>query len=240
MEELVRYQGVDINRGSNHVLQSIQVEILKGEFIYLIGKVGSGKSTLIKSMYGEIPLKNGSATILGYDMHRIKRKDLPYLRRKLGVIFQDFQLLTDRNVHDNLAFVLKATGWKKKPEIEQRIKEVLTQVGLLNKDYKMPFELSGGEQQRVVIARALLNQPKLIIADEPTGNLDVETGAQIVKLLHSISQGGTAILMCTHNLSIIEKFPAKVLLCRDGAVTVVAESEKRKVEEEIKSAEEYK
>ena len=181
--------------------------------MYLIGKVGSGKSTLIKSMYCEIPIENGDATVFGYDLHSIRRKDVPMLRRKIGIVFQDFQLLTDRSVYDNLLFVLRATGWRDKREIDERIETVLKKVGMSNKSYKMPHELSGGEQQRIVIARALLNDPLLILADEPTGNLDPETGDQIISLLSSISKSGTAILMATHNISLVEEFPGRILKC---------------------------
>ena len=189
-----------------------------GEFIYLIGKVGSGKSSLMKSMYAEIPIYTGTANVLDYNLVDINKKDIPFLRRKIGIVFQDFQLLTDRNVYSNLRFVLEATGWKNQEEIDTRIEEVLTQVGMLNKSYKMPHELSGGEQQRIVIARALLNKPVLILADEPTGNLDPETGEQIVAHLHKIASEGTAVIMATHNLQLVEQFPAKVIACENKQV----------------------
>ena len=189
-----------------------------GEFIYLIGKVGSGKSSLMKSMYAEIPIYTGTANVLDYNLVDINKKDIPFLRRKIGIVFQDFQLLTDRNVYSNLRFVLEATGWKNQEEIDTRIEEVLTQVGMLNKSYKMPHELSGGEQQRIVIARALLNKPVLILADEPTGNLDPETGEQIVARLHKIASEGTAVIMATHNLQLVEQFPAKVIACENKQV----------------------
>ena len=195
------------------VLKDVSLKISRGEFVYLIGKVGSGKSTLIKSMYCEIPIENGDATVFGYNLHSIRRKDVPMLRRKIGIVFQDFQLLTDRSVYDNLLFVLRATGWRDKREIDERIETVLKKVGMSNKSYKMPHELSGGEQQRIVIARALLNDPLLILADEPTGNLDPETGHQIISLLSSISKSGTAILMATHNISLVEEFPGRILKC---------------------------
>ncbi|MDE6331740.1 MAG: ATP-binding cassette domain-containing protein, partial [Muribaculaceae bacterium] len=186
-----------------------------GEFIYLIGRVGSGKSSLMKTMYAEVPIASGSAEVLGYDLCGIRRKDIPMLRRRIGIVFQDFQLLTDRNVFANLEFVLDATGWRNKAEKEARIEEVLREVGMTNKSYKMPHELSGGEQQRIVIARALLNRPELILADEPTGNLDPETGRQIINSLYDIAAGGTAVIMATHNLSMLDQFPGRVLRCAD-------------------------
>ena len=213
MESIVDYRNVELSRKELIVLKDVSLKISRGEFVYLIGKVGSGKSTLIKSMYCEIPIENGDATVFGYDLHSIRRKDVPMLRRKIGIVFQDFQLLTDRSVYDNLLFVLRATGWRDKREIDERIETVLKKVGMSNKSYKMPHELSGGEQQRIVIARALLNDPLLILADEPTGNLDAETGHQIISLLSSISKSGTAILMATHNISLVEEFPGRILKC---------------------------
>lgn len=213
MESIVDYRNVELSRKELIVLKDVSIKISRGEFVYLIGKVGSGKSTLIKSMYSEIPIENGNATVFGYDLHSIRRKDVPMLRRKIGIVFQDFQLLTDRSVYDNLLFVLRATGWRDKREIDERIETVLKKVGMSNKSYKMPHELSGGEQQRIVIARALLNDPLLILADEPTGNLDPETGHQIISLLSSISKSGTAILMATHNISLVEEFPGRILKC---------------------------
>ena len=213
MESIVDYRNVELSRKELIVLKDVSLKISRGEFVYLIGKVGSGKSTLIKSMYCEIPIENGDATVFGYDLHSIRRKDVPMLRRKIGIVFQDFQLLTDRSVYDNLLFVLRATGWRDKREIDERIETVLKKVGMSNKSYKMPHELSGGEQQRIVIARALLNDPLLILADEPTGNLAPETGHQIISLLSSISKSGTAILMATHNISLVEEFPGRILKC---------------------------
>ena len=213
MESIVDYRNVELSRKELIVLKDVSLKISRGEFVYLIGKVGSGKSTLIKSMYCEIPIENGDATVFGYDLHSIRRKDVPMLRRKIGIVFQDFQLLTDRSVYDNLLFVLRATGWRDKREIDERIETVLKKVGMSNKSYKMPHELSGGEQQRIVIARALLNDPLLILADEPTGNLDPETGHQIISLLSSISKSGTAIMMATHNISLVEEFPGRILKC---------------------------
>ena len=189
-EPLIRYKDVEVHQQDLCVLNEVNLELQKGEFVYLIGKVGSGKTSLLKTLYGELDITAGEAMVLGYDMSRIKRKHIPQLRRKLGIVFQDFQLLTDRTVNDNLAFVLKATGWKNKSEIKDRIAEVLMQVGMGNKGYKFPNELSGGEQQRIVIARAMLNSPEIILADEPTGNLDAETGRAIVGLLHNISRTG--------------------------------------------------
>ena len=213
MDSIVDYRNVELSRKELIVLKDVSLKISRGEFVYLIGKVGSGKSTLIKSMYCEIPIENGDATVFGYNLHSIRRKDVPMLRRKIGIVFQDFQLLTDRSVYDNLLFVLRATGWRDKREIDERIETVLKKVGMSNKSYKMPHELSGGEQQRIVIARALLNDPLLILADEPTGNLDPETGHQIISLLSSISKSGTAILMATHNISLVEEFPGRILKC---------------------------
>ena len=212
---IVDYKNVDIERAEHLVLQDVTFQLKSGEFCYLVGKVGSGKSSLMKSMYAEVPILSGDALVMDYNLQEIKRKDIPYLRRKIGIVFQDFQLLQDRSVHSNLKFVLEATGWKNKEEIEERIEEVLEQVGMANKSYKHPHELSGGEQQRIVIARSLLNKPQLIIADEPTGNLDPETGYQIVLLLHKLAEQGHTILMATHNLQLVEDFPARVLYCKD-------------------------
>ena len=212
---IVDYNNVNIERADHLVLQDVTFQLKSGEFCYLVGKVGSGKSSLMKSMYDEVPILSGDALVMDYNLQEIKRKDIPYLRRKIGIVFQDFQLLQDRSVHSNLKFVLEATGWKNKVEIEERIEEVLEQVGMANKSYKHPHELSGGEQQRIVIARSLLNKPQLIIADEPTGNLDPETGYQIVLLLHKLAEQGHTILMATHNLQLVEDFPARVLYCKD-------------------------
>ena len=210
---IIEYKGVEILRKKHVVLKDVTFKVEPGELVYLIGKVGSGKSSLIKSLYGEVPLKIGDARIFDYDLLSLKRKQIPYLRRKIGIVFQDFQLLTDRNVYANLEFVLDATGWKDRAAKEQRIEEVLKEVGMTNKSYKMPHELSGGEQQRIVIARALLNRPELIIADEPTGNLDPETGEQIINKLYSIAKAGTAVIIATHNLTMLERFPGRVMRC---------------------------
>ncbi len=209
---LIKYVNVEILQQELVVLKDVNLEVRKGEFLYLIGKVGSGKSSLLKSFYAEVPIYAGEeAFINDYNLQKLKRKQIPFLRRKLGIIYQDFQLLIDRTVFDNLVFVLKATGWSKRDEIEDRITQVLKQVGMSNKGYKMPHQLSGGEQQRIVIARALLNSPNIILADEPTGHLDNETGTEIVQLLHSIKDEGTTVIMSTHNLSWLEKFPGRVL-----------------------------
>ncbi|NBH87816.1 cell division ATP-binding protein FtsE [Parabacteroides distasonis] len=225
MEEdiLLKLENVEICREENRVLHDACLTLRNGEFVYVIGKVGSGKSSLLKSLYCEIPILQGEARIMDYNLTKMKRKDIPYLRRKLGIVFQDFQLLTDRSVFKNLEFVLKATGWKKKSEIKERIDNVLRQVGMQDKGYKMPHELSGGEQQRIVIARALLNNPKLILADEPTGNLDPETSGQIVQLLHDICQQGTAVIMTTHNYTIVHNYPARIVKCENACLSDVRE-----------------
>ena len=217
MEEdiLLKLENVEICREENRVLHDACLTLRNGEFVYVIGKVGSGKSSLLKSLYCEIPILRGEARIMDYNLTKMKRKDIPYLRRKLGIVFQDFQLLTDRSVSKNLEFVLKATGWKKKSEIKERIDNVLRQVGM--------HELSGGEQQRIVIARALLNNPKLILADEPTGNLDPETSGQIVQLLHDICQQGTAVIMTTHNYTIVHNYPARIVKCENACLSDVRE-----------------
>ena len=222
-EPLIRYKDVEVHQQDLCVLNEVNLELQKGEFVYLIGKVGSGKTSLLKTLYGELDITAGEAMVLGYDMSRIKRKHIPQLRRKLGIVFQDFQLLTDRTVNDNLAFVLKATGWKNKSEIKDRIAEVLMQVGMGNKGYKFPSELSGGEQQRIVIARAMLNSPEIILADEPTGNLDVETGKAIVELLHNICESGSSVVMTTHNLQLLKDYPGRVYRCADHQIVDVTD-----------------
>ena len=222
-EALIRYKDVEIHQQELCVLNSVNLELHKGEFVYLIGKVGSGKTSLLKTFYGELDVAAGDAEVLGNDMLRIKRKHIPQLRRKLGIVFQDFQLLTDRTVHDNLEFVLRATGWKNKGEIKDRINEVLQLVGMSNKGYKYPNELSGGEQQRIVIARAVLNSPEVILADEPTGNLDVETGFAITQLLHDISAAGSLVIMTTHNMQLLWEYPGRVYRCADHLITDVTE-----------------
>lgn len=219
MDAIVKYSDVTLTRKDLVVLKNINLELHVGEFTYLIGRVGCGKSTLLKSMYADVPIESGCASVLGYDLDNIKRKEIPMLRREIGIVFQDFQLLTDRSVKDNLKFVLKATGWKSKDEMDERIEQVLGEVGMLKKSYKMPHELSGGEQQRIVIARALLNRPRLLLADEPTGNLDPETGELIVKHLQHIADSGTAVVMATHNMSLVELFPSRVLICENKEIT---------------------
>jgi cell division transport system ATP-binding protein len=202
------------------VLKNVSFSVSPGEFVYLIGKVGSGKSSLLKTLYAEVPVKEGEARIFDYDLTKLKRKQVAMLRRQIGIVFQDFQLLTDRNVFANLEFVLDATGWRNKAEKEERIDDVLRQVGMANKSYKMPHELSGGEQQRIVIARALLNKPSLILADEPTGNLDPATGEQIISHLYDIAKAGTAVVIATHNLDLLERFPGRVLRCEDKHLNI--------------------
>ena len=208
---IIKYNNVEILRKEHVVLKNVSFEVNPGEFVYLIGKVGSGKSSLLKSLYAEVPVEVGEARVFDYDLLSIRRKQIPHLRRRIGIIFQDFQLLTDRSVYANLEFVLEATGWKNRDERATRVEEALQQVGMANKSYKMPHELSGGEQQRVVIARALLNKPDLILADEPTGNLDPDTGMQIVAQLHEIAAAGTAVIMATHNLGLLDTFAGRVM-----------------------------
>ena len=216
MSLVIDYESAEIQRAEKTVLKDVSFSMGEGEFCYLVGRVGSGKSSLLKSMYAEVPIASGAkADVLGYDLLDIRRKQIPYLRRNIGIVFQDFQLLQDRSVYENLAFVLRATGWKSNAEMEHRIEDVLIDVGMNHKSYKMPHELSGGEQQRIVIARALLNDPKLILADEPTGNLDPQTGISIVTLLHTLAEQGHSVLMATHNLQLCEDFPARVIRCRD-------------------------
>jgi cell division transport system ATP-binding protein len=207
------------------VLSHVNLRIDKGEFVYLVGKVGSGKTSLIKTVNAQLPLKECKGIVAGYDLSEIKPKDIPFLRRKLGIVFQDFQLLIDRTVRDNLEFVLKATGWRESGEIQKRIKEVLEMVGLGLKGYKMPHQLSGGEQQRVVIGRALLNEPEIILADEPTGNLDPETSEGIVRLLREISISGRAVVIATHNYTILKKFSGRTIKCENEKVLEVNEDE---------------
>ena len=209
-EPIIRYQDVCVSQQGLEILEGVNFELNQGEFVYLIGKVGSGKTSFLKTIYGELEIQSGEAEVMGCNLRTIKQKHIPDLRRRLGIVFQDFQLLTDRTIHANLEFVLRATGWKNKVDIHTRIEEVLEQVGMSGKGYKMPNELSGGEQQRIVIARAILNKPELILADEPTGNLDVETGHSIVKLLKEICAQGSAILMITHNLNLLTEYPGKV------------------------------
>ena len=200
------------------MLANIDLTISAGEFVYLIGRVGSGKSSLLKTLYAEMQLVTGEGRVAGFDLRQLRRRDIPYLRRRIGIVFQDYQLLTDRNVFMNLYYVLKATGWKREEEIRRRIEEVLEVVELQHKTYKMPFELSGGEQQRLVIARALLNSPRLLLADEPTGNLDPVTADDIMRLFREIAQRGCAVVMSTHNTTLIEQYPARALLFAKGRI----------------------
>ncbi len=231
--KLIDYKHVNVYQDAQLVLQDVNFQVDEGEFVYVIGKVGTGKSSFLKTLYGEIPVKEGEATVLGYDMVELRRRHLPDLRKKLGVIFQDFQLLTDRNVEANLRFVLKATGWKDKVEIDQRINDVLNLVGMATKGYKMPSELSGGEQQRIVIARAILNRPKLILADEPTGNLDAETGRQITELLQQICKSGSTVIMITHNLHLLEQFPGRQFKCENHCLVEVTQKREEDSTEEL-------
>ena len=226
-EPIIRYQNVSISLQGLELLENINFELNKGEFVYLIGKVGSGKTSFLKTIYGELEIQSGEAEVMGYNMRTIKQKYVPELRRRLGIVFQDFQLLTDRTVHANLEFVLRATGWKNKIDIHTRIEEVLEQVGMSGKGYKMPNELSGGEQQRIVIARTILNKPELILADEPTGNLDVETGHNIVELLQEIRTQGSAVLMITHNMNMLNEYPGKVFKFKDHHIEEVTEDYKQ-------------
>lgn len=220
---IIKYSDVEILRKEHVVLKHVDFELNRGEFAYFIGKVGSGKSSVLKTIYGEVPVNSGSARVFDFDLSTLKPSKIHLLRRRIGIVFQDFQLLTDRSVNENLRFVLAATGWKDKEEIDKRISEVLERVGMSTKSYKMPHELSGGEQQRIAIARALLNSPELILADEPTGNLDPETAEQIVEMLHEISKAGTAVIMATHNLSFTTRYPAMIYCCEDKSLKPITE-----------------
>ncbi|MBL7889475.1 MAG: ATP-binding cassette domain-containing protein [Bacteroidia bacterium] len=218
LDTIISLRNVSIFQKHNLVLTNVSLDIDKGEFVYLLGKTGSGKSSLLKTLYGELDLVEGTGHVAGFDLSSIKRKEIPFLRRKLGIVFQDFQLLSDRSVNDNLMFVLKATGWNDKQGMQKRIQEVLDKVNLNTKGFKMPHELSGGEQQRVAIARALLNDPELILADEPTGNLDPETSEGIMNLLVEISKNGRAVLIATHDIMMFQKFPSRTIKCENGKV----------------------
>jgi cell division transport system ATP-binding protein len=218
-EVVLEISNANIYQGESLILSDVNIQVSRSEFVYLVGKTGTGKSSLLKTLYGELPLKNGKAMVAGFDLKDLTWKTVPFLRRNIGIVFQDFQLLTDRNVHENLKFVLKATGWQNEKEIENKIDEVLGKVGLKTKGFKYPYELSGGEQQRVDIARALLNSPRLILADEPTGNLDPETTDEIMNLLFQISKElGTAIVMATHDYMVINKYPARMIRTEGGKV----------------------
>jgi len=218
---IIRLKDAKIYQKDHLVLSKVSFELQSGDFIYLIGKTGTGKSSLLKTLYGDLLLQEGVGEVVGFDLTSLKEKEIPHLRRGIGVVFQDFQLLSDRTVNDNLSFVLRATGWDDKDKINNRVQEVLTQVGMGQKGYKMPHELSGGEQQRVSIARAILNEPELIIADEPTGNLDPETSREIMTLLKGIQEKGKAIFMATHDYSLINDFPSKMIRCAEGTILPV-------------------
>jgi cell division transport system ATP-binding protein len=217
-DHIIELDNISVYQNENLVLANVSFSVSRGEFVYLIGKTGSGKSSLLKTMYAELPLHRGSATVAGFDLSKLRRRQIPLLRRKLGIVFQDFQLLTDRSVNENLLFVMRATGWKDRKEMQKRMLEALAKVELGNKGSKMPHRLSGGEQQRVAIARALVNDPEVILADEPTGNLDPDSSEGIINLLTDISKTGTAVILATHNYNFFEKFPARTLLCENGRV----------------------
>jgi Predicted ATPase involved in cell division len=230
LDVIIELKDCHIWQQENLVLSNVNFSVGKGEFLYLVGKVGSGKTSVIKTLNAQLPLKNGTGIVAGFNLAKLKKKDIPLLRRKLGIVFQDFQLLIDRTVHANLEFVLKATGWKNEGEIDARIAEVLEKVGLGTKGYKMPHQLSGGEQQRVVIGRALLNDPEIILADEPTGNLDPETSEGIIKLLLDISSTGRAVIIATHNYTILKKFPARIVRCDENKLIEVKNDEEIELE----------
>lgn len=221
LDVIIELKDCTIWQQDHLVMSSVDLTVKSGEIVYLVGRVGSGKSSLIKTLSAQLPLKSGTGLVAGYNLSRLKTRDIPYLRRKIGIVFQDFQLLIDRSVHDNLEFVLRSTGWKNKNEIDSRIGDVLEKVGLSLKGYKFPHQLSGGEQQRVVIGRALLNDPEIILADEPTGNLDPETSDGIIRLLIDISKTGRAVVFATHNYTLLKKYPARTLRCFDGKLTEV-------------------
>jgi cell division transport system ATP-binding protein len=225
MDILVELKDVSVYQRDLLVLQDVNIEVNKGEFVYFVGRTGTGKSSLMKVIYADLPVEKGIANVVGYDLVKLKNKQIPHLRRKLGIVFQDFQLLMDRSVRDNLIFVMKATNWKDKKKIEQRLEEVLKKVGMELKGHKMPHQLSGGEQQRIVIARALINEPDLILADEPTGNLDPETSKGIMELLHSIARSGRAVVMATHDYTLFEKFPGRIINFEDSRIIEKTKSE---------------
>jgi cell division transport system ATP-binding protein len=217
-ENIIELEKISVYQHENLILANVSLTIRSGEFLYLIGKTGSGKSSLLKTIYAELPVRIGSATVAGFDLRKLRKKEVPFLRRKLGIVFQDFQLLMDRSVNENLYFVMRSTGWKDKRQMQKRLLEVLAKVNLGNKGSKMPHQLSGGEQQRVAIARALVNDPEVILADEPTGNLDPESSEGIISLLMDISKTGRAVIMATHNYTFFDKYPALTLICENGRV----------------------
>ena len=220
MSIIIDYRGVEVDRAERTVLRDVTFQVSEGEFCYLVGRVGSGKSSLMKTMYADVPVASGEkAEVLGFDLTSIRKKQIPYLRRSVGIVFQDFQLLQDRSAMSNLRFVLEATGWKSRVEIDDRIAEVLKAVGMDNKGYKMPHELSGGEQQRIVIARALLNRPRLILADEPTGNLDPTTASQIMNMLSDAAKAGSTVIIATHNMALVDSNPARTIRCAEKTLT---------------------
>ncbi len=222
-QTVLQLKDASIYQGENLVLSDVSVAVEKGEFVYLIGKTGTGKSSFMKTLYGDLPLREGQGQIVGYDLATLKEKDIPFLRRKLGVVFQDFKLLNDRTVSDNLRFVLTATGWKDKAAMESKINQVLDKVGMKTKAFKYPYQLSGGEQQRVAIARALLNDPELILADEPTGNLDPQTSVEVMEVLREINKNGNTILMATHDYALLLKYPSKTLKCDENQIFEVVQ-----------------
>lgn len=222
LDKIIELENLTVYQRNIMILADVNITIEKGEFVYLIGKTGTGKSSLLKTLYADLPVTEGSAIVADYQLKGIKKKDIPYLRRKLGIVFQDFQLLIDRSVSENLKFVLKATGWKDKVLIDERINEVLDKVGLNTKGFKMPHQLSGGEQQRIVIARALLNTPEMILADEPTGNLDAQTGKEVIDLLYNIRKSGTTVVMATHNLNWVELYPGRIFSFEDEEVREIS------------------